>query len=213
MSDAFQYKPKFRDMRSRPPVKGEDDHKYDVHALKPGEMKCDWPGCRTAGAARAPKARDMPGEHYWFCTPHAAEYNRNWDYFSGLSEAEIAQRVETERRTGGRPTWAFKASNASREAAATLSKGAFKDAFGFFGAPGAAPVEEAANDRRIGKIERKALADMDLEPGVTPEAIRARYTDLLKRLHPDANAGDRSMEEKLVRVIRAFKTLKASKLA
>ena len=125
MSGAFQYKPKFRDMRIRPPVKGEDDHKHDVNALKPGEVKCDWPGCRTAGAARAPKSRENPGDHYWFCTPHAAEYNKNWDYFSGLSESEIARRVEDERMTGGRPTWKFKASNASREAAASLSRGAF----------------------------------------------------------------------------------------
>ncbi len=212
MSGAFQYKPKFRDMRIRPPIEGEDDHKHDVNALKPGEIRCDWPGCRTAGAARAPKSREHPGDHYWFCTPHAAEYNKNWDYFSGLSEAEIAKRVEDERMTGGRPTWKFKASNASREAAASLSRGAFKDAFGFFGAPGAAPAQEPANDRRVGKIERKALADMDLEPGVSAEKIRARYTDLLKRLHPDANGGDRSMEEKLGRVIKAFKILKAAKL-
>lgn len=212
MSGAFQYKPKFRDMRIRPPVEGEDDHKHDVHALKPGEIKCDWPECRTAGAARAPKSRENPGDHYWFCTPHAAEYNKNWDYFSGLSEAEIAKRVEDERMTGGRPTWKFKASNASREAAASLSRGAFKDAFGFFGAPGSTPAPEAANDRRVGKIERKALADMDLEPGVSADKIRARYTDLLKRLHPDANGGDRSMEEKLGRVIKAFKILKAAKL-
>jgi curved DNA-binding protein CbpA len=35
----------------------------------------------------------------------------------------------------------------------------------------------------------------------------------LKRLHPDANGGDRSTEDKLARVIKAFKVLKAAKLA
>jgi hypothetical protein len=212
MSGAFQYKPKFRDMRIRPPVKGEDDHLHDVHALKPGEVKCDWPECRSPGSARAPKSRENPGDHYWFCTPHAAQYNKNWDYFSGLSEAEIARRVETERQTGGRPTWTFKASSGSREQAAKMSKGSFRDAFGFFGVPGSETTHEPANDRRIGKIERKALADMDLEPGASPEKIRARYTELLKRLHPDVNGGDRSMEDKLNRVIRGYKALKAAKV-
>ena len=35
---------------------------------------------------------------------------------------------------------------------------------------------------------------------------------ILPRLHPDSNGGDRSMEDKLQRVIRAYKALKAAKL-
>ncbi|RYF88086.1 MAG: molecular chaperone DnaJ, partial [Caulobacteraceae bacterium] len=146
-------------------------------------------------------------------TPHAAEYNKSWDYFSGMSEGEIASRQNEERQTGGRPTWAFRAAAGSREQAAKMSKGAFQDAFGFFGAPGEAPAAApTAQDRRIGKIERKALADLDLEPGVEKDLIRSRYTELLKRLHPDSNGGDRSMEDKLQRVIKAYKALKSAGL-
>ena len=76
MSGAFQYRPKFVDIRVRPPKEGEEEAKHDVHALKPGEKPCDHPGCRVAGATKAPKSRDMLNEHYWFCQPHAAEYNR-----------------------------------------------------------------------------------------------------------------------------------------
>lgn len=215
MSRDFSYRPKFVDIRIRPKGKEEDEAAQDVNALKPGEKRCDWPGCPTAGAARAPKGRDMPGEHYWFCQRHAAEYNKNWNYFSGMSEGQVAAAMEEERRTGGRPTWSFKASNRTREAAAQASKGEHIDPFGFFGT---SPYAEQANDggkqsRPVGKIERKALADMDLEPGAKPEEVRAAYTILIKRLHPDSNGGDRSMEEKLGRVIKAYKTLKAAKLA
>ena len=42
--------------------------------------------------------------------------------------------------------------------------------------------------------------------------IRRRYTELLKRCHPDANGGDRSTEHKLQRVIKAFRTLRKAKL-
>jgi hypothetical protein len=213
MADDYQYKPKFGlDMRIRPPKKGEEEAKNDVNAMKPGEIKCDWPGCRTPGSARAPKSREMLGEHYWFCQPHAAEYNKGWDFFAGMSEGEVAARQNEERRSGGRPTWAFRADSGSRENAAKLSKGNFQDAFGFFGAPGAAPAAAADKGRRVGKIEHKALADLDLDVGVEKDAIRARYTELLKRLHPDVNGGDRSMEGKLQRVIKAYKTLKASGL-
>jgi hypothetical protein len=211
MTGAYQYKPKFRDMRIRPPKAGDEERERDVHALKEGEVKCDWPGCSLAGASRAPKARDMPGEHYWFCTPHAAEYNKSWDYFSGMSEGEIAAKVNDERQTGGRPTWAFRASAQSRESAASTA-GKYHDPLGVFGTPGE-QTRKAANDRRIGKIEARALADMDLDVNASKEDIRAKYTELLKRLHPDANGGDRSTEARLTKVIKAYKALKAAKMA
>jgi hypothetical protein len=212
MSGQYQYKPKFGlDMRIRPPKKGDEERERDVHALKEGEKRCEWPGCVTAGSARAPKSRDMPDEHYWFCMPHAAAYNKQWDYFSGMSEGEIAKRQIDDRMTGGRPTWAFRAASGNREQAAKASKGEYKDAHGFFGTPGATAAH-TPGARRIGKIEAKALADLDLDPGAVKDAIRARYTELLKRLHPDSNGGDRSMEDKLQRVIKAYKALKTAGL-
>jgi len=120
MPGAFQYKPKFVDIRVRPPAE-EDRTEEDVHALKPGERACDHPGCRLAATARAPKARDMLHEHYWFCQPHAAEYNRNWNFFAGLSDAEVRRRQTEELMTGGRPTWDMKAGRMSREAALWLN--------------------------------------------------------------------------------------------
>ena len=65
--------------------------------------------------------------------------------------------------------------------------------------------EEAG--RHLGKLERNALADLDLQNDAQPTVIRARYTELVKRCHPDANGGDRSAEHKLQRVIKAYKTL------
>lgn len=202
------YKPKFRDMRIRPPKAGEKEAERDVNALKPGEVRCEWPGCAKAATARAPKSRDMPGEYYRFCTPHAGEYNKRWDFFSGMSEGEAARRMNEERMTGGRPTWAFRASSQSREASAKLA-GKYHDPLGVFGADGATTT---APGRSLGKIESRALADMDLDVSATKDEIRAKYTELLKRLHPDSNGGDRSMEDKLQRVIRAYKALKAAKL-
>ena len=74
----------------------------------------------------------------------------------------------------------------------------------FHGAGQASPQPEA---RRLGKIERNALADLDLDETADGAKIRARYTVLVRRLHPDANKGDRSGENRLQRVIRAYKVL------
>ena len=62
-------------------------------------------------------------------------------------------------------------------------------------------------ERRLGKLERGALADLDLDASAQGPAIRMRYLELVKRCHPDANGGDRSAETKLQRVIKAYKTL------
>lgn len=214
MPGAFQYRPKFVDIRVRPPKPGEAEQADDVFALKPGERRCDHPGCPMPAAARAPKSRDMMNEHYWFCQPHAAEYNRNWNFFAGMSEGEIKARQEQEQTTGGRPTWDFKASRNSRESAAfaknfARGKGGYQDPFNLFGHGGAhGPGPQAQPARRLGKIERNALADLDLDDKAEGPAIRARYTELVKRCHPDANGGDRSAENKLQRVIKAYQALR-----
>jgi DnaJ domain len=213
MTGAFQYRPKFVDIRVRPPKPDEDVRADDVNALKPGERPCDYPGCRLAGATRAPKSRDLLNEHYWFCTPHAADYNRHWDFFSGMNDAQV-RAYQAGSATGDRPTWAFEASRRSREAMAARSSTdrAFADPFGLFAAA-RRRAEQAAQERKIGKIERGALADLDLDASAQPQAIRARYIELVKRCHPDANGGDRSAEHKLQRVIRAYQALRKAKMA
>jgi hypothetical protein len=169
---------------------------------------------RAAGGRprRAPKARDLLNEHYWFCQAHAAEYNRNWDFFAGMSEAQIRAKQQDELFTGGRPTWEMKAGRFSREAASFAGKfgkgQGYRDPFNLFGRGGASARAAPEPDPRIGKIERNALAELDLEIDAQGPAIRARYTELVRRLHPDANGGDRAGEQRLQKVIRAYQALR-----
>jgi hypothetical protein len=212
MAGAFQYKPKFVDIRVRPP-REDEPRADDVHALKPGERPCDHAGCRRAATARAPKARDMMNEHYWFCQEHAAEYNRNWNFFAGMSEGEMRAFQKDELFTGGRPTWEMKAGKFSREAAAfnhRFRRGeGYRDPFDLFGRGGAhAQTRVEPEERRLGKLERNALAELDLDVNADGAKIRGRYTELVRRLHPDANGGDRAGEMRLQKVIRAYQALR-----
>lgn len=223
MSAEFQYKPRFKDMRIKPPRPEEEAAEADVLRLKPGEKPCQWPECRQAATAKAPKSRERLNDFYEFCQRHAGEYNKGWNFYAGMSEGQIRAEKENEAMTGGRPTWEMKAGKNSREAAAFAAKmgtannagaGSWRDSFGLFGRrthEHANPNGEA--ELRIGKLERAALADLDLDLRTDKAAVKARYHELLKRFHPDHNQGDRGAEAKLQRVIKAYKTLKKAGLA
>ena len=66
--------------------------------------------------------------------------------------------------------------------------------------------------RRLKILERKALETLDLPEAATGAEIKSRYKTLVKRLHPDANGGDRSSEEKLRGIIQAYNTLRSAGL-
>lgn len=55
---------------------------------------CDRDGCDAPGDRPAPKAPNRP-ERWYFCEPHAAEYNRGWNYFEGLTAEEARAREAT----------------------------------------------------------------------------------------------------------------------
>lgn len=216
MSASFEYKPRFTDIRVKPPKPEEEAVKEDVLHLKPGEKPCDFEGCSKPATARAPKSRERLNEFYNFCQAHASQYNKSWNFYAGMTEAQIRAAQENEAMTGGRPTWDMKVSRNSRVNAAINAKiagGAAKgmhDSFGLFERrvhDSAGPVMSEA-EARMGKLERQAIAELGLEAGATKEEVKARYHELLKRFHPDTNGGDRATEAKLQAVIKAYKTLK-----
>ena len=59
---------------------------------------CDRAGCNEPGHCPAPKSPNSP-ERWYFCQEHAGEYNRNWNYFEGLSAEDAAAREADERGT------------------------------------------------------------------------------------------------------------------
>src|SRR6476469_765322 len=56
---------------------------------------CDRVGCSEVGDRPAPKAPHGK-DRWYFCEAHAAEYNKNWNYFAGLSPEEAARRAAEE---------------------------------------------------------------------------------------------------------------------
>jgi DnaJ domain len=205
MSGAFQYRPKFVDIRVVKP---------DGETLEraPRDRACDHVGCRRSGAHRAPKSREMVNDYWWFCAEHASDYNKRWNYFTGMSEAEFAVYLRAEE-VGHRPTWTFRADKNDRLSASMrgLAGGRRADPFGMFGTTGEA-VAEARPRRRLTRLQTLALEVLSLDETADAAQIRTRYKAEVKRWHPDSNGGDRSAEERLLKVVQAYHTLKAAGL-
>lgn len=190
-------------------------HKYTPthrEAARDNDVRtCDWPGCQEEGTHRAPKSRDQLREYHWFCLAHVRTYNAGWNYYAGMSDAEV--EADTRRDTvWHRPTWPL----GSPPEAGEIGPDAFSDPFDLFGEGG--PGRGAAHDRsghdRKGAAEsgpsgphRAALAVFGLEVPVTRDEIRRRYKQLVKRHHPDTNGGDKAAEEKLKEINDAYQTL------
>lgn len=204
MSGAFDYRPKFIDIRVKKPD-------AETAQRGPSERACDHIGCSRPGLHRAPKSREAAGQFWHFCLEHASAYNKRWDYFAGMSDAELADYQKKEE-TGHRPTWTFRSGRLDQFSSAVrgFRAGRRADPLGMFGGePEAAP---APARRRLTRLQVLALEAMSLEENADAGQIRARYAELVKRWHPDSNGGDRSAEQSLQRVIRAYQTLKAGGL-
>jgi len=201
MADAFPYRVKFTDIRVKPP-------KEDTERQKAAETReCHREGCDLAGSHPAPKPRGLEGV-YWFCQAHAGEYNRNYDFFAGMSEAELAQFNEMARH-GFRKTWKFGTGPMGKDKAAHAHDPRHWRGREFFEENSAARKARRKEQQSAG-VTNRALQELDLEPGATAVEIRTRYSEYIRKFHPDSNGGDRSTEHMLARVLRAGKTLKAA---
>lgn len=207
MSASFEYRPKFVDIRVKKPDPATMER-------EPEERPCDHVGCGRAGVHRAPKSRELAGQYWHFCFQHASDYNRRWNYFAGMSDAELADYQKREE-TGHRPTWTFRGGRGDRLSAAMrgFQAGRRSDPFSFFGEAPSRPAGESARPRRrLTRLQTMAFEALALEEGADSGQIRARYAELVKRWHPDSNGGDRGAEANLHRVITAYQTLKAGGL-
>lgn len=203
-----------------------DSKWFDGIRVRPDEKQkaaervpvCDASDCGQPAPHRAPKGRNREGQYFNFCIDHVREYNKSYNWFSGMSEDDVKAWLSS-RATGHRPTWSMgvnsngKNSDKANAASEAARAGVFVDPFDFFAeARRGSPTTEApaARKRRVGALERRSLDVLGLDETASGPAIKVRYKELVKRHHPDANGGDRSTEDRLRSIIEAYNTLKAS---
>lgn len=169
---------------------------------------CDWPDCAEAGEFRAPPEGgrragfDGPGDWRWFCLDHVRAFNSGYNFFSGMSQDEIQ---DAHNPYGGwdRETRAFAANGSPPPKWAD-----FADPLDAIGARFARVAQVRTDGRDLSEGDRRHLRVLGLSIDDDRKMLRTRYTELVRKFHPDRNGGDRSHENALQAVIEAYQSLK-----
>jgi len=140
---------------------------------------CDRHGCDDPGDRPAPKSPNSR-DRWYFCERHAAEYNRNWNYFEGLSAEDAAAREADERRDSS-------GFNGTK----------------FYGWGG-------AGDGSRSRDEMRALEVLEVETDASFEDIKSAYRRLAKANHPDLTPGDEEAAKRFQAVQAAYDVLRKS---
>ena len=151
---------------------GYDSERDPVHV-----KMCDHDGCDNKGEFPAPKAPDSK-EKWQFCEYHITEFNKNWNYFTGMSHEEALKRAQEEMRT---------------------ARG-----YSTSGAYDMGESETYGKDRR----RADALTILDLDEDATQAEIKTAFRRMAKLYHPDTNLDDSDAAIKFQQVTAAYDVLK-----
>ena len=181
------------------------------HGRQHARGLCAHPGCDSPGEFRAPAGRgpnfDGPGEWRFLCLDHVREFNSGYNYFDGMSSEEI-QAAQTPYGGWDRETRAF--AHGGGDPAPKWAD--FTDPLDAIGARfrrGAATEAPRKDGRELSGQDRSSLKVLGLSADCDRRALRQRYSELVRRYHPDRNGGDRSHEKALQAVLDAYAHLKS----
>ena len=165
------------------------------------ENICDHKSCDKIGKYKAPIEKDNSKKFKWLCLDHIKKFNRSWDYFKGMSDQEVCEFLKSDM-TWHKPTRSFSSpdnffnilwKNTLNEEGDILGNG--------YGKKFSRKINFSDKDREAFKI-------IKLEAGEKWDKIQNQFKKLVKKYHPDMNAGNKKYEEKLKIVTLAYTQLK-----
>lgn len=158
--------------------------------------KCDHTGCSKAGVCRAPKTRDLK-EYWWFCKEHAAEYNKNWNYYANMTPDEID--AEWERETFGIADKDKERANKDEADYVQFLNDFLSDRSLF----DKIPAKKTLPSNII-----SAFQTFGLPITSSWKDIGTKYRALAKQYHPDTAKNKDTSASKFTRITTAYETLK-----
>ena len=167
--------------------------------------KCAVAGCDAPGEFKAPLEAanfDGPGQWRFLCLDHVREHNARYNYFAGMSPDDIT-RAQNPLAGWDRPSRRFAANGADPPPKWSDFSDPLDAISGRFG-----NIRERAKPSRFSREEQRALSVLGLGEEADRHSVRQRYSNLVRRYHPDKNGGDRRHESKLGEVIEAYQLLR-----
>jgi len=165
------------------------------------ENICDWENCGESGKFKAPLEKDNSKNYRWLCEEHIKLFNKNWNYFDGMDQNEIENFLKSDL-TWHRPTQKFGSSDNFFN---ILWTNVLDDKFNFF------KQEKNINNlngKELNAKDKDAFRIMGLELNASWPIVKKQFKTLVKKFHPDRNAGNKQFEDKLKRITLAYSHLK-----
>ena len=57
---------------------------------------CEWKNCNNVGEFKAPVEKDNSKKHKMLCLEHIKEFNKNWNYFAGMSDQQVLDFIKSD---------------------------------------------------------------------------------------------------------------------
>jgi hypothetical protein len=165
------------------------------------ENICDHKSCKKIGSYKAPIEKDNSKKFKWLCLDHIKEFNRNWDYFKGMSDQEVCEFLKSDM-TWHKPTQSF---NSPNNFFSILWKNTLNEVGGILSNGHGKYIKTIIN---FSNKDIEAFKIIELEVDTKWEKIQNQFKKLVKKYHPDMNAGNKKFEEKLKIVTLAYTQLK-----
>ena len=158
---------------------------------------CDWNNCFEIGEYKAPIERDNSKNYRLLCLNHVKEFNKNWNYFSGMNDEQIYEFLKSDM-TWHKKTQSFSSSDNFFK---VLWNNALKDEF-------EKPNLENKIQFKFNHNDIKAFGILGVSVGLKWVKIQEKFKKLVKKFHPDMNLGNKKYEEKLKIITLAYTQLK-----
>ena len=165
------------------------------------ENICEWENCKESGKFKAPLEKDNSRSYRWLCEEHIKSFNKNWNYFEGMSQKEIENFVKSDL-TWHRPTQKFGSSDNFFN---ILWNNALSDKFKIFKDEN---LSHFKKNKKLCEKDKDAFVIMGLEFNADWATIQKKFKTLVKKFHPDKHSGNKQFENKLKKITLAYSHLK-----
>ena len=162
---------------------------------------CDWNNCSVEGAYRAPIEKDNSKQYRMLCLNHVKEFNKNWNYFDGMNDGQICEFIKSDM-TWHKPTQSFGSSDNFFKILwnNTLKEDTYKSKI--------KNQLDHMSQFKLNQNDVRAFSILGLSVGIAWVKVQEKFKKLVKKFHPDMNAGNKKYEDRLKVITLAYTQLK-----